>query len=82
VLAQDTTSVSAIRLFERLPDHPMITVASAIKLLDTTKPTATRAIETLSQAGVLVEVTGKKRDRSFAYAAYLDLLRVDTELER
>ncbi|HMG53961.1 MAG TPA: hypothetical protein VK601_10770, partial [Kofleriaceae bacterium] len=55
---------------------------SAMKLVETTKPTASRAIDLLVAAGVLVEMTGKKRDRSFAYQAYLDRLRVGTELER
>ena len=82
VLAQDTTSVSAARLFELLPNHPIITVAAAMKLINTSKPTAARAIETLVAAGILVETTGKKRDRSFAYQAYIDRLRIGTELER
>ena len=33
------------------------------------------------RAGVLVETTGKKRDRSWGYQRYLDKLRVGTELE-
>lgn len=81
VLAQDTTSVSAARLFELLPNHPIITVATAMTLIETSKPTATRAVETLVAAGILVETTGKKRDRSFAYQTYVDLLRIGTELE-
>lgn len=82
VLDQDTTSVSAARLFELLPNHPIITVATAMKLIATSKPTATRAVETLIAAGILVETTGKKRDRSFAYQTYVDRLRIGTELER
>jgi hypothetical protein len=31
---------------------------------------------------VLVETTGKKRDRAFVYQSYLDRLRIGTELER
>jgi hypothetical protein len=81
VLAFKTTSVSAVRLFELLPRHPVLTVATAVKLIGASKPTATRAIETLVDAGILVETTGKKRDRSFAYQAYLDRLRVGTDLE-
>lgn len=81
VLAFETTPVSAVRLFELLPRHPIVTVAAAVKLIGASKPTATRAIETLVEAGILVETTGKKRDRSFAYAAYLDPLRVGTELD-
>jgi hypothetical protein len=32
--------------------------------------------------GNLVEITGKKRDRSFAYQGYIDQLRIGTELGR
>jgi len=81
VLKFARTSVAALRLFELLPRHPVITVASAIKLTETSKPTATRAIESLIEASVLTETTGKKRDRSFAYRAYLDRLRTETDLE-
>ena len=82
VLAEDTTSASAARLFELLPKHPIVTVAAAMNLIETSKPTATRAVETLVAAGILVETTGRKRDRSFAYQAYIDQLRIGTELER
>jgi Fic family protein len=81
VLANTATSVMALRLFELLPRHPVVTVASVMKLLDTTKPTAGRTIELLTAAEVLVETTGRKRDRSFMYRAYLDRLIVGTELE-
>jgi Fic family protein len=80
VLAHEGMSVIAVRLFELLPRHPVVSVASVMTLVDTTKPTAGRAIELLVAAGVLVETTGKKRDRSFVYRAYLDRLRVGTEL--
>ena len=80
VLAQGATSLSAVRLFECLPKHPIVTVASAMKLIDTTKPTATRAIESLAAAGVLIETTGRKRDRSYTYIRYVDQLRSGTDL--
>lgn len=72
-------SISAIRLFEALPRHPIVTVASSMKLINITKPTAIKAIETLTEAGILAETTGRKRDRSFAYAAYMTNLRVGTD---
>lgn len=80
VLAQQGMSLVGVKLFELLTHHPMVTVASVMKLLETTKPTAGRAIELLVSAGVLVETTGKKRDRSFIYRSYLERLRVGTEL--
>ncbi len=73
-------SVAAVRLFELLPRYPIVSVPFAIKQLGISKPTAGRAIEALEKAGVLVETTGKKRDRSWAYQRYLDNLRVGTEL--
>ncbi|OHC74818.1 MAG: cell filamentation protein Fic [Rhodospirillales bacterium RIFCSPLOWO2_12_FULL_58_28] len=82
VLGSATASVNAARLFEALTRHPIVTVASAMKLVDASKPTAIRAIKTLVNAGILVETTGKKRDRSFAYQAYIDRLRTETELVR
>jgi hypothetical protein len=42
-----------------------------MKLLDTSKPTANRAIEALAEIDILVETTGKKRDSSFAYRGYI-----------
>ena len=81
ILKSGSASVSAIRLFELLPRHPIVTVATTMKLLDASKPTATRAIGILEEAGILAETTGRRRDRCFAYQAYLDQLRVGTDLE-
>jgi Fic family protein len=79
VLSVRSTSVAGIRLFELLPSHPIITVAKAVKLLQTTKPTAIKAVSGLVDAGILVETTGRRRDRIFRYEAYLNLLRTGTE---
>jgi hypothetical protein len=42
VLAQDGMSVVALRLFELLPRHPVVIVASVLKFVETSKPTAGR----------------------------------------
>jgi Fic family protein len=80
LLERETTSAAALRLFELLPRHPIVTVASITRLLEVSKPTARRALGGLLESGIVEEITGKKRDRSFAYRAYLDRLRVGTEL--
>jgi len=72
-------SVNTVRLFEALPRHPVVTVASAMKLVEASKPTVTRAVEALVDAGILTEVTGRRPNRSFVYEAYLDRLRVGTD---
>jgi Fic family protein len=81
VLQNDSTSVVAVRLFELLPRHPLVSVASVMKLLGTSKPTAARAVDLLARAGVLIETTGKKRDRWYSYQGYLERLRAGTDLE-
>jgi len=75
---QDRSTVASIRLFDRLVEHPIITMAMAIDLIDTTKPTAIKAIDVLCKAGILEEVTGKRRDRIYAYRRYLAVLTEDT----
>ncbi|NLE67357.1 MAG: Fic family protein [Lentisphaerae bacterium] len=79
VSAHARATVPAIRLFELLPSHPMVTLSLAIKLLGVSKPTAVKAIAALQAAGVLREITGKRRDRVYAYHEYLRVLSPDTD---
>ncbi len=81
VLAASGASVIAVRLLEQLPVHPVVTIPGIVKLLQTTKPTAGKAVQLLESTGVLIETSGKRRDRTFAYKRYLDKLRAGTELE-
>ena len=80
VVNQKGTTIPAVRLFDLLPEHPMVTLASTQALLETTKPTATKAIKALCDADVLHEITGKQRDRIYAYQGYLKVLAEDTDL--
>lgn len=74
LLKQSMVTVPAVRLLELLPTNPVVTLPLVVNLLDTTKPTAIKAIESLEKIGVLKETTGKRRDRVYAYQAYLDAL--------
>ena len=80
VLATSGTSIIAVRLLEELPVHPVVTIPGIVKLLETTKPTAGKAVQLLESTGVLVETSGKQRGRTFAYDKYLKRLRAGTEL--
>ena len=75
-----SATVTALRLFERLSEHPIVTQALVMTLLETTKPTAHKTINTLVELGILKETTGKRRDRVYSYQGYLSLLSEDTEL--
>lgn len=82
VTGHRAASVTAIRLLDLLPEHPIVTLPRVIDLLETTKPTAGKAIDALCQAGVLRETTGRRRDRVYAYDAYLRVLAEDTDVAR
>jgi Fic family protein len=74
LLRSANVTISAVRLLEQLPTHPIVTFAGVIELLDTTKPTASNAIGALRDAGILRETTGRKRGRVYAYHDYLRIL--------
>ena len=75
LISAGSITVSAIQLFEALPKHPVISMPLVTQLLETTKPTAGKAIDTLQQAGILNEVGQRKRDRLYSYSKYIDILK-------
>ncbi len=79
-MAHAEATVSTLRLLDLLPEHPMVTLAMTTQLLATSKPTAIKAIHALESVGILREVTGKARDRAYAYRAYLAVLGEDTQV--
>lgn len=74
LIAAPAASIPSIQLLDKLPSHPVVTLQSAVGLLNVSKPTAIKALNALEEVGVLVETTGRKRDRVYAYQAYLDAL--------
>lgn len=74
LLAQSGVTPAAARLFELLPGMPRFTSAQAQARLGATAPTVNAAIAVLERAGIVVEVTGKKRGRVFSYAGYVEKL--------
>ena len=79
IMEHDDATVSVLRLFELLPEHPMVTLPLATELLGINKVTTQRSVQALVAAKVLREITGKARDRVYAYRKYLAVLGEDTE---
>jgi Fic family protein len=65
---------SAQRAFAVLRRRPLVTIDGLVNETGMTFPTASRAVETLKQRGIVRELTGKRRNRVFAYDAYLSIL--------
>lgn len=74
LLATPGATLTALQLFERLPEHPVITMPLVTRLLSTSKPTAGKAIDVLIKSGILMEVGERRRDRLYRYEPYLQLL--------
>jgi Fic family protein len=64
----------AYRLFESLPMMPRFTVEQVKQRLSTTYPTANAAVKALTDLGIVAEMTGQRKNRSFGYQAYIALL--------
>lgn len=62
------------RLFEMLPMMPRFTIEQVRQKLNTSFPTAGAAVKMLADLGIVTEMTGQKKNRSYSYQAYIELL--------
>ena len=74
LLASSGAGPISYRLFECLPMMPRFSVERVRQRLETTFPTAGAAVRLLETLGILVEVTGQKKNRIYSYQAYVELL--------
>jgi Fic family protein len=65
---------ASYRLFEKLPMMPRFTIERVRQKLDTSFPTATATVKVLEDLGIVAEMTGQKKNRSYSYQAYVELL--------
>lgn len=74
LLALPKLGAITMRLFEQLPVMPRFTVEHVRQRFETTFPTANAAISTLESLGIVVEMTGQKKNRYFSYQRYVEFL--------
>jgi Fic family protein len=74
LLASARASPTSYRLFELLPTMPRFTIERVRQQLGTSFPTATVAIQVLLDLGIIIEITGQKKNRHYSYQNYIDLL--------
>lgn len=65
---------ASYRLFEMLPMMPRFTIEKVRQRLETSFPTATAAVKMLEDLGIVTELTGQKKNRSYSYQPYIELL--------
>jgi len=61
-------------LAETIFDNPVLSANSAMKLIGSSFPTAQGALQRLVEAGVLVETTGKRRNKRYRFTTYIEIL--------
>lgn len=71
---------TALRVFRVLCERPLLTVNQVCGRAKISFPAAARALETLADLNTVREITGRHRNRVFAYQKYLDILSEGTEV--
>ncbi len=77
VVQEANLGVHGLRLADLLFESPLVNVNFVKAELDVSFVTANRLIERFTEVGILVEVTGRRRNRLFRYAPYLALFTDD-----
>ncbi len=72
-------AASALRVFQYLQKHPIVTTSGVAKALNLSAPTARKSITHLVEAGVLLETSGMQRYKRYVYDDYLKILSEGTE---
>lgn len=73
-LYQDKTSRTHLQLIDHLFEKPFITVNEAKEVLNVSYQAANNTVSTMVDDGILVETTGKKRNRRFEAIEIYDIL--------
>jgi len=72
-------SPASLKVHEHLKRHAISTIAVAAKATGVNRTTVATVFERLIGAGIVRELTGQRRNRVFAYDAYLTVLSEGTE---
>ncbi len=70
---------SALRVHAALRERPVGSLKEIVRRTGLSFPAATAGMSVLVKLGVARELTGRKRNRLFAYGRYLDILSEGTE---
>ena len=76
---QAAGSSSALRVLTALHQRPLSSLKSLATASGLSFPTASKAVLALANLDIVQELTGQRRNRVFAYSAYLAILNEDGE---
>ena len=79
LLRREDATVLSLRLFELLPNHPVLTVNRAAEILNCSRPAASKALRVLESAELLRPLDARKKNRTLVFEEYLAPLQVDMD---
>ena len=74
------SSPTAVGMLESLFHKPYVSVNDMAKEFNISFQTASTLVSQFEKAGILEEVTGRKRDKRYVYAAYVNILSEGTQI--
>lgn len=77
-LQQSKPTTYTVQVFNEFCHDPILTGAALIERHSSTKPKVNRAFQHLLDLGIIREISGKQRNRKYAYHNYLQILVRDT----
>jgi Fic family protein len=79
-LRQLSRNPTEVQLIDLIFKHPYLTITRAASELNVAFPTAQSAITSLVNKGVLIEISGQKRNRKYAAHQLLEILKPEEPL--
>lgn len=71
-------AASALLIYQYAQANPLFSIKNAARETKVSFPTASSAVTRMTEAGILREASGKRRDRLFLYKNYLDILNQES----
>jgi len=73
-------ATSTLLIHQALMERPIATSGYLAEKTKLTPATVNKSLSNLEQAGIVKEITNRKRNRVFSYTAYIDIMSSGTEL--
>jgi len=70
---------SALQVHEAFQKRPILSIGKAAEFTGLSLTTASNSLSRMADLGIVREITGRRRNRIFAYGTYMDLLAEGTE---
>lgn len=67
-------AASTLRVYKHMQSDPIMSVPTAAMELNMSGPVVRKAVNHLIDLGIIREITGKRRNRAFAYSSYINIL--------